>query len=175
MIPLEPDEKIIFTIQKHWIVYGLEAFLMIGLVIIPIVFLSYLINLSFVQLSGDHFFLFIFCSSLWFLFCWVIFFIVWTNNYLDELVITDKRVIDIEQISLFSREISSFPLDKIQDITIEINGFLPTMMHYGDIIIETAAEDEQARMNTVPNPEKIKNDILALHHKASDSQGSTLG
>ena len=173
MIHLEPDEKIILTVQKHWFIYTLEGLFLLGLVVIPIVFGKFLLELQFIHLSGDSFFLFIFASSLWFLVCWIIFFIVWTNNYLDALIVTNKRLIDIEQLTLFSRDTSSYRLDKIQDITVEVHGVMATFLSYGNILIETAGETRQLRINTVPNPQEIKNKILGLYQTSVDKPSAS--
>ena len=65
-------------------------------------------------------------------------------------------------------------MDRIQDITVEIRGFMGTFLVYGNIQIETAGETRRIRLNTIPNPEVVKQKILALHHKASDRLQTSL-
>lgn len=155
MIDLSPDEKIVTVIRKHWYVFVSQAVILIIGVVLP--FLVYkFIPLFGIDLSGPNFLLFIFFASLWLLGCWVVFFIAWTNNYLDMLILTNKRVVDVEQVSLFYRTVSSFGHEKIQDITIEIDGLLATTMNFGNIHIQTAGEARELRLNSVGNPEAVR-------------------
>lgn len=64
------------------------------------------------------------------------------DYYLDVYIITNERIVNIEQNGFFKREISELHLHQIQDVSAKVNGFLPTIMHYGDVFIQTAAERE---------------------------------
>ena len=157
MILLSPDEKIVLVVHKHWFVFLSHGLIIALFVILPFLAYPFL----------NNFLLFIFFSSLWLLLCWCAFFVVWTNNYLDMLIVTNRRLIDIDQISLFHRQSSSFPLDKIQNITVEINGMLATSLHFGNIHIETAGETRSLRINTIADPENIRkiiSETIATHH-----------
>lgn len=155
-------------VHKHWIVYAAQAVFLLLLMIVPITFLRFGLNLELFAVTGDSFFLFIFLSSLWLLVCWITFFVMWTNNYLDALIVTNRRIVDVDQISLFSRRLSSFRVDRIQDITVEVHGPVATFLSYGNIQIETAGEGQKIRLHTIPRPEEVKRKILALHHTQSE-------
>ena len=87
---------------------------------------------------------------------WIVFFFAWTEYKLDLWVVTTHRIFIVEQRSMFNREVSSLTLDKIQDLTIDIQGFLPTMLKFGDILVETAGEHKNFEFRNVKNPEAIK-------------------
>lgn len=165
MIHLNSDEKVILNVRKHWFVYLAEGIVVFFLMILPLVALKFIEVLSFLQISGSSFLLFVFLSSLWTLFCWNIFFILWTNNFLDMLIVTDKRVIDIEQISLFHRDASSFYLDRIEDITVERRGLLSNVFNYGHIHIQTAGEDRELMIHHVGEPERVRKIISETQHE----------
>jgi hypothetical protein len=86
---------------------------------------------------------------------------------LDVWIITSKKIIDVEQHSLFRREISIMNLEKIQDITFEIRGFIPTLFNYGDIKVQTAGAVGSFLIRGVPNPALIQiklNEAIVLNN-----------
>jgi len=171
MIKLDENEKIILEIRKHWFQLVAESFFLVFLATIPfIVFKGISITgfLRFITFQGSGTSLYVAISSVWLLFVWVTFFVIWTDYYLDILIITDKKVIDIEQKGLFYREISTFRLDKIQDITVKVNGLIPTFFGFGDIYIQTASEEQSFAAKGVPHPDKIKWQIQDEQNKALD-------
>ena len=175
MIDLSPDEKIVTVIRKHWYVFMSQGIILLVGIVAPFLVYGFLPYFGF-NLSWPNFLLFIFFSSLWLLACWIVFFVAWTDNYLDMLIVTTKRVIDVEQVSLFYRTTSSFGHEKIQDITVEIDGLLATTLNFGDIHIQTAGEARELRLNSVANPEavrKIITDTIAQSRSTEQNRTST--
>lgn len=91
---------------------------------------------------------------------------MWTDFYLDVLVVTDHRIINIEQKALFARETSSLHLDKIQDVSVEVFGILATFLSFGNLKIQTAGEMEEFIIKGIKDPDAIKQTILEQHEKA---------
>lgn len=94
--------------------------------------------------------------------------------YLDLLVVTNDRLIDIEQIGVFARSVSEVDLYQIQDITSEVKGIFASLFNYGNLFIQTAGATEKFNIHNVPNPEQLRREILDLaeedrkyHHKAT--------
>jgi hypothetical protein len=85
--------------------------------------------------------------------------ISWTNYRLDTLVVTNRRIIDIDQLGLFARNISELRLENIEDITIDIPGFIASWLNYGDIVLQTAAEQDKFTFRGISHPEAAKNFI----------------
>lgn len=86
---------------------------------------------------------------------------IWTDQYLDVWVITDRRIVAIDQKRLFVRNIGSFRLERLQDMNIEIPGFLATMFDYGNIEAQTASgSEEEFSARYLPKPREIKAVIL---------------
>ena len=177
MIYLEPDEKILIEVHKHWIVYVSEAIVLGLLVLVPFLAASLFDLPSFLVPAGEKIFLFLFLTGLWLLALWVIFFLIWTFHYLDVWVITNKRLVDIEQIGLFSRDVSSFRFEKIQDITVEVHGILATTLGYGTVHVQTAGEGRELSLTFVPHPERVRQLVNQLQDKSMNhtSTQSPLG
>lgn len=166
MIQLYPNEKIVMEVRRHWYILVAETLFLAFLVLAPFVALGFL-NVFEQSLPAEKTAsLFLFLTSGWFLIVWITFFIIWTNYYLDVWIITDKRIIDVEQYYLFSREVSEFKLEKIQDITVEIHGLLPTLLHFGDVHVQTAGQMREFVIRYVPHPDRVKDIIFKQHDEA---------
>lgn len=82
--------------------------------------------------------------------------------YLDVVIITNDRLIDMEQTNLFSRVVSETDLFHVQDITSEIRGVFPSIFNYGTLTIQTAGAVEKFIVRDVPNPNGLRRLILDL-------------
>lgn len=173
LLHLEADEHIIYEVRKHWIVFIGYA---IGLAFSALVpFLFYLAvsifypNLLEINVHGNLTALLLFVYCLWFLFIWVSFFMNWTKYYLDVWYVTEKRIIAVDQRRLFDRGVSNLRFDKIQDVTIDVRGIIPTFLNYGNVKVQTAGEDNyDFSMYAVRDPENVRRIIFNQHNEISD-------
>ena len=106
------------------------------------------------------------------LFGWVAFFKRWTDYFLDVLIITDKRVIDIEQRGFFHRDVATISLEKIQDISVNVSGVLATFLDFGTLKIQSAGEAPEFVIRDIPEPNEIKSLIYDLHNKRLEAPQS---
>lgn len=154
-----PGEYIILYIHRHWIILFASIMKYIALAWVPILVYFVLVfqgNFNWQGLSG---LLFILGSSLFYLYLWLFLFNTLLDHYLDVWIVTNERIINVEQINLFSRLISEKQLDKMQDITVIAKGFWPTIFNYGDVHIQTAGSMERFVFRQVPNPRKVVHGI----------------
>lgn len=95
--------------------------------------------------------------------------VVW---YYNSFVITNKRIIDIDQRGLFERIVSEAPYEKIQDVSYRLKGIFQTLLRYGNIHIQTAGATAVIEIRNIKNPEKIQeliSDLAHLNKKNKDS------
>lgn len=90
------------------------------------------------------------------------FFTQFTIFYLDLWVVTNDRIIDIEQLGLFSRRIGELDLFQIQDVTSDVHGFFATLFHYGNLSVKTASVNLNIVFRNIPRPEFIREELLRL-------------
>jgi len=169
MITLDNDEKIVLEVRRHWFVLLAQSLPLVFLVFFPLIIKIALgvMGLSdIVILSKNIETLITIITAVWVWFIWVAFFILWTDYYLDILILTNKRIIDIEQKGFFSREISTFRLDRIQDITVDVNGVIPTFFDFGDIHIQTAGEVPEISVKSIPDPHKVREIVSRAQDEA---------
>jgi|YNPMSStandDraft_1061717.scaffolds.fasta_scaffold10606_5 uncharacterized membrane protein YdbT with pleckstrin-like domain len=176
MITLLKDEEIILIQRRHWLPFVLESIPFIIISILPFMLFAFSQTLPLnIKIIFDNYSNYYFFFSFVLIFVlWLIFIIFWTNYYLDMIIITNKRIIDMEQIGLFSRDEAEIRFEKIQDIKIEINGVLPSLFKFGDIHIQSAAEMKEFILKDIPDPYKIK-DVIAIQKEKifSENKKST--
>lgn len=163
MIDIEHDERKILEVRKHWYVIVKESIITLFFLFIPIIIFAFIkvadINLI---LPGSETVLFIFLYISWLLVFWCILFFLWTEYYLDVWIITDQKMIDVDQVSLFKREISILQLDKIQDVTVEVHGLIPTVLHFGNLHVQTAGDQREFVIKNIAQPQLVKDEISSV-------------
>ena len=101
-------------------------------------------------------------ASMYFLAVWLLAFIEFTDYYLDTWIVTNERIINIEQEGLFFRTASELDLAAVQDTTAEIRGFLQTIFTYGNVYVQTAGEKGRFHFKNIDNPEHVKEIVTRL-------------
>ncbi|KKW32653.1 MAG: hypothetical protein UY76_C0021G0024 [Candidatus Uhrbacteria bacterium GW2011_GWA2_52_8d] len=101
-------------------------------------------------------------GSMYFLSIWLFAFLEFTDYYLDTWIITNERIINIEQEGLFHRTASELDLAAVQDTTAEIRGILQTLFTYGQVYVQTAGEKGRFHFKNIDNPEQVKEIVSRL-------------
>ena len=157
MITLYPNEKILMVVHKHWVAYAMKMFIVFTLLVLPLSVTA--IALGSGVISTDAIVFVRFLAIAYLMIIMLIAFLFWMDHYLDVWIITNERVIDVEQHGLFRRETSEFGIDKVQDITVEVPHMIATFLKYGNLRIQTAGE-RSFTIKDVPNIYEIKKTIM---------------
>ncbi len=157
------DEEIVKILRRDLFILFKKVLLFILLAILPFAFFYIIIftqpNLLKGEVSSP---IIVLSVSAYYLFVWLFFFFSFIDYYLDVWVITNERIIDVQQRGFFSRIISEQKLFRIQDVTSEVHGIIPTMLKYGDVHIQTAGTKQRFFFHQVPNPDKVRDIIIKL-------------
>jgi hypothetical protein len=159
-----PNEKVILLLHRHWIV-GLKIILLhLLLTLLPI---GAYVGLKLgTQVFDDPttliYAIIILLITTYALFWGLFFFISWLNYYLDTWIVTNERIINIEQIRLFYRVVSEQKLYRVQDVTWEMKGAVAGIFRYGNVEIQTAGKDERFVFAQVPKPEQVAHTIMTM-------------
>lgn len=70
----------------------------------------------------------------------------------NRVILSNQHLIQITQSGLFKRELSKFSLDELQDVQGTRKGLFATLFNYGEILIETAGENENFLFRPVADP-----------------------
>ncbi len=92
----------------------------------------------------------------------IFFYAQFVDYYLDLWVITNHRVIDVDQKGLFARTVAELDLYKVQDVTSEIHGFFNSIFNFGDLHVQSAGERSRFHFKSVKDPHGLRKDILEL-------------
>lgn len=167
MIHLSKHERVEAVTRKHWLVLLKDSIGLLIIYVLPFIIywyffdsavtIDFLIDKIYLNPSPS---ILVFTVSAWTLLSWVKLFSIWTDYYLDVWFITNKRIIDIEQKGFFRREISTFKMERIQDITIEIDGVIATFFNFGNIHVQTAGESQKFIMEGIGRPKHVKDIIM---------------
>jgi hypothetical protein len=158
------NEDVLTLISKHPVVYVKIVISFLIVIVLPIViFLAIWLNaFPLDQYYARGLIVGIF-ASLVFLFGLLFTCLRWIDEEFDVFILTTDRLIDVTQISFFQRTVTSTPLEQIQDTTGIINGFFPSMFHYGNLLVQTAGskdKDTNIFIDYISNPEAVARMIL---------------
>jgi uncharacterized membrane protein YdbT with pleckstrin-like domain len=157
---LDKDEEVIVIAQKHPFILLLElipltlayVILMAGILgYLPYYTSSYFSHAGQITVFMAGFFTFIF---------WLFGWILWLDYHLDAWVITSKRIIDLDQHGVFNRETAELWLNRVQDVTIKVDGILASLLKYGAVRVQTAGETQEFVMYGIKNPYEIQQIIF---------------
>jgi hypothetical protein len=170
-INLEEDEKVVVMVRRHWFILASELFATVVLAFVPFVIMFGILLLpenNYVPNSlAGYYDITTFVSALWITLCIMGAAMIWTHYYLDLWIVTDRRIIVIDQVHFFNRKVSSFRLERLQDIKVKIDGIIPTFLNFGTIRAQTASAAESNFMTTgLPDPRGIQ----ATIQKAMDAR-----
>ena len=94
-------------------------------------------------------------------------FVLWLNSELDLYVITNKRIIWVDQISFLNRKMSECSLKDVQEVNSSTRWLLANILNYGTLTIQTAWTVSNFHMSIVPNPLQTARQVLNIvdHNK----------
>lgn len=157
------DEKIIFLLRRHWFVLFRRMALWGILAAIPLAVIIFFRDIiDFIANDGFFYSLGVLFLSVYYLYVWLFVLNSFVDYFLDVWIVTNERIISIEQKQLFAREMAEQKLVKIQDVTSEMKGMLATFFNFGDIYIQTAGEKERFIFKQVYQPEETARKISSL-------------
>lgn len=163
--PIQENEDIVFVVRQDvsFLVFKILQLIIfvIGLLIVRIVLLGYL----------DTFWIAFYDMMFFGLNALVIlyFTLVFHNYYLSIQIVTNLRVIDIEQNGLFTRKANQLAVKNIENITYRQDGILASVLNYGDVMIETAGKQDPINQSggfvfdQVPHPSQIAEKLKGLN------------
>lgn len=139
---MKPGEKVDTVIRRHWIV-----FVMVGLYALWWIIFTIIIFALF-GFTAE--------SMLWMSIFWMYYsmflYISWLNHELDLMVITNNRVVVVEQRSFLDRDIGECTLDKIQEAWVRTKWLFANLLDYGTLTLKTAGSTTNFDMTFCPKP-----------------------
>lgn len=151
-----PDEKIVLVKKRHpWVFFKAGLIVLLVIILILISFLIWGANsISVTVLVIGLVFLTLFLMGRFFVY----------NN--DLFILTNHRIINIDQSGFFTRRVSEAELENIQNVTYMIKGPIRSLLNFGDIEVSTAGNTPGLTFRNVENPHFVQERIVELQKKS---------
>jgi len=162
------DEQIYLVVREHWVHLLFKILIWFFFAAALIFFNRYAklyVPALFEGTWGQITLLF---TQVYTLFLSLSLFLIYVFWYLNVQIITNLRVVDVDQEGLFSHRVSELHIDKIEDATAEVKGVFGTIFNYGNVMVQTAGTAEHFVFENVPNPASIEKMVLDLYEKNSN-------
>ena len=153
---LNDGEELITILRKHRITLSWFFLKIIIVFALAMVFFKFAPNEKW---AAQIFFVWILLGFIYFfrgIFIWL----------LDCYIITNEKIIDIDQRGFFQRIVTEVGYGKIQNAFYEIKGPLATFFNYGNLKIQIAQNKGMLLMKQIPNPKKIQNIVITFQEKS---------
>lgn len=147
---MRPWEEVEIVIKRHWIV-----FLFLGLY--ALIWVS--VTTTIFGFFWSQVWVYIFMVVFWMLFL-VFLYIEWLNHELDMFVISNNRIIGLDQVSFLNRKISECNLWQVQEVNASTKWLLANIFDFGTVTIQTAWNISNFEMTYVPNAIQTSRKIL---------------
>lgn len=147
---LKEWEKLEIVVRRHRIIYVFLSFYLIIWIIITIV-VSMILWLSL--------FFTMFMIVFWMFFSMFLY-IEWLNHELDLFLVTNNRIIWVEQISFLNRTVSECNLWQVQEVNSKTSWLFANLFNYGTLLIQTAWNNTTLKMDFAPDSMQEARKIL---------------
>ncbi len=152
-------EEVVIFLHRHWFVIATKIAFLVAAALLPFIIFG-----IFGKFIAERGMLMLF-ASLWagyYMILWYSLFYALTMYTLDTWIVTNMRIINSIQHGFFNRSISELSIDKVQDVSIDVQGPVATVLRFGDIKVQTAGSERHFVFEQSPNPQDIKDKIMQL-------------
>jgi hypothetical protein len=153
--PMQDSERVILLVRRHWIHLWPKSLLFAIYALVPLVLIGVILAWA-DRYEGIAARIFWVVAAVWLLYWAARIFLNWYRYHNDIWVITNQRIVDSIKSTPFSHRLSTADLVNVQDMTVERNGVLQTMLNYGDIVCETASEGGDFVLAGIPRPQDVQ-------------------
>lgn len=179
IINLYEDERVLLVLRRHWLAF--INTIVVTLILLLIFFTAIIVlngrindtttfSTTIISQSLTRG-VFVIFSSMTILSILAYFYISWLDYYLDIFVITNKRILRVEQLVLFGQNISETSLQHIQDVSSKVGGIIYTILNVGTVFIETAGERANFNFTFIKDPGDMAARILELQKEMWNDEG----
>jgi uncharacterized membrane protein YdbT with pleckstrin-like domain len=153
--PLQQGESVLKVCKRHPIFLWPAVIVTALVAIVPVAVIGWAIN-RWGDLSGTTAMVFWIAALVWLVFWAIRGFLQWWLYHHDLWVITNQRIVDYTSKNPISHRLSTADLVNVQDMTVERNGILAALFRFGDVICQTAADQQEFVMSGIQHPEDIQ-------------------
>lgn len=161
----QPNEKVYLITRPHWLTLAKQVAVWLIFVAILLLF-DLLVAPRFPALSQSPYLEYVnLFKTIYLMYLMAAIFFLWIIYYLNYQIVTNERLVDIDQINLLYHRTSELHLENIEDVRAEIKGVFGTLFNYGTIYIQTAGVTAHFEFDNVPNPHRTAKLVLDLYER----------
>ena len=168
----KPNETIILFLRSHFVTNVSWIITSLILITLPIIILTFLPNFGIDFLSSP--------TAVRFTTIYVLFYYLMVSSYVfisflhwfyNVFIISSERVVDIDYSDIVIHNIAITNLSHIEDVNYTQSGFVPTLLNYGNVFVQTAGNERNFEALSVPKPREVTHIIGDLLGKGPTSPG----
>lgn len=153
----EADEQIFIFTRRHPIAFLPMLAIIIAMTLLGIILIFFLGIGRFLSYNSQ-----ILIGSAFLLFMMLFTLVEFFDFYFDLHIVTDRRLVDIDQQRLFNRSVAELLLKDVQDVEANPKGILETLFNFGTVMIQTAGTKPNFEFDKIPFPVETGAMILDL-------------
>lgn len=171
LIDRQAGEEVIYYLRRHWIIFAKDVIMIAVLALVP--FAAIMLadgaspNLMQGPIAGP---LLTLLGGAYYLIIWLFFITTFVDYYLDAWIVTTRRVVNVEQHDLFHRTISELDLSRVQDVTSDVKGIIPSIFNYGNVHVQSAGSLERFVFEEIPHPHDVRKKLLEFVKKDQEQE-----
>ena len=162
----QDTEAVFIFVRPYFLAFLPTAFIFLFIFLASLLFQVGIVRNWFLPLGSDAANATLLFVGLFQLLTLTVFLIAVLDFYFDILVVTDRRLVDIDQEQLFFRRISELNLEEVEDVSSAVSGFFQSTFNYGTVLIQTAGSRENFEMVNFRFPREIAAIISDLSSQA---------
>ena len=168
---LQPTETVTMVLRRHWMhLYPRLALLVLIAVVPPIAIWAAVEAVA--DATGTARLVLALVGLTWAGGWLVRAYLLWYRYENDVWVVTDQRLVDSLKRHWFHHRMASVDLVDIEDVAVVREGFLRTMFDFGDVQVQTAAQQPNFILSAIPRPSSVLTAIDAARDAARHAAGA---
>lgn len=152
-VQLQPGESVVLVVRRHWFFLVMPLALTLLAMLVPPAVLLTVVGRTAGPRAVDT--VFVVASLGYLIVLGVRAYLVWYAWVHDVWVITNQRLVDGQKRHWFHEEVSTADLMHVQDVALDRHGVLATLLQFGDLRVQTAAEIEEFILRKIPHPQNV--------------------
>lgn len=164
---LKPDEKIIVIVRRYFLSLFKDISISSALTILSFTSLYFIPKIQNNEVFRNFGYAMVVICLLFAVFYALKTFFIWS---FDSLVVTNYRIFDVTQTSIFDKTILEINLRDIKSISFTKNGIIRTIFNFGDLKIETENSVTNLEIKNIKDPFDIQQLINERKEKMLESE-----
>jgi len=162
---LQATEQVSMVLRRHWIHLYPRLTLMVVVALVPPLALWFAAD-AIGDPEGATRLVILGLSAVWAAYWLVMTYLLWYRYQHDVWIVTDQRLVDSFKRHWFHHRMSSVDLVDIEDVSILREGVLRTAFNYGDLQVQTAAQQANFVLSAIPRPTEVLTAVDAARDHA---------